>query len=293
MKSRLFIFLLIILFLPVFFILKVDRKNRLNLALVGESVAVLGFEPGLKEITFLIIPKGTLIETVHGYGFYRVEKLLDLDRLDNWKGEVITGSLGELLGLPIDGYLIFDKDFDKANLLKALIEAIKNKNQTNLSRGDLLRLWWQIKKIRPNKITLIDFSQTSVCIKSNLADNSQVFKLDQAGIDQLLKMSFKDEKIIDADLTIFVLNGTSHLGLANRTLRMITNMGGQVVGVGDWKQEAKNCELRAKKAKVKIYTSQKLMKIFNCHWGGENLEGYRADIVLILGEDYWQKLNGR
>jgi len=114
----------------------------------------------------------------------------------------------------------------------------------------------------------------------------------------LVNQLFKDEKIVQEDLAIAVLNGTTHFGLARKAARLITNIGGQVVEVGNienLKSQILNlkCEIRSPKRLKNAYTIQKLMRAFDCRWGGEDLADHRAEAILILGEDYWSRLNER
>jgi hypothetical protein len=62
-----------------------------------------------------------------------------------------------------------------------------------------------------------------------------------------------------------------------------------VVGIGEIENEKlkmknEKCEIRSQKKHKTSYTVRRLSKVFDCHWGGEDLENQRAEVVLILGE---------
>lgn len=280
-----FFFLLLLLFLVYHW----DDKHRFDLILQGRSTLVFSLIPQDRRLVTFFIPEGNLIETIHGYGPYRIESIFKLGELAGWGGELLLGSLEEFLGLPLDGYLISDELDLKSNeeketlkkiILKQVMETFKRKEKTNLSRWSLLRLWWQLTKVRVNKMVILSL-EPSMSLQEQ---------------DLIINQFFQDERLVEEDLAVAVLNATNYPGLANRGARLIVNIGGRVVAVGDWEKEPTDltvCQLKVSKKNFKTYTVQKIKKVFDCQWQGEDLAGYRAEVVVILGEDYWRKLNAK
>ena len=81
-----------------------DGENQFNIAINSQPVLVVSFNPAEKSLNVLVIPDGTFIETIHGYGPYRVESIYRLGELNKNGGELLSGSLQEYLGVPIDAY---------------------------------------------------------------------------------------------------------------------------------------------------------------------------------------------
>lgn len=272
-----------------------DGQNRLNLVFrfQGSSPLIMSFSP--ETSTILIIPANAFIEVTHGYGPYRAESIYQLGELEKkLGGELLAESVQEYLGIPVDGYIINSNVKTQMSELKeGLMEIFRNSlkggGKTNLTKWDLLRLWWKIRGVREDKINIIDLKEASASEEIILSDGTKAIKIDPERLERILSQFFVDEKIRQETLTIAVLNGTNHLGLANKGARLIGNMGGRVIGVGD--VESSRCEARSEKKYKNSYTVKKLIRVFDCEWGGENLENQRADVVLILGEQYWQKLN--
>lgn len=243
-------------------------QNQLNLvfdpAITGQPVLVAFFNPNEKSLNILSIPTGTLIEAVGGYGPYRVESLFGLGELDGRGGEVLTTSLQEYLGVPIDAYASMQSAKRKVQSAKEAKDSIlgvfssflKNEGKTNLTKWDLVRLWWKTNNIPEDKIKIVDLAEQPI---NGLA---------------------VDEKIRQEDLAIAVLNATDQPGLATKRARLVENIGGRVIGIGD--KENEKCQIRSEKKFKNSYTVKRLSKIFNCDWGGENLEGQRAEVVLII-----------
>jgi len=275
-----------------------DGQNRLNLVVESQPLFVASLAPK-ENLTILLIPDDTFIETIRGYGFYRIKSIYNLGQLEDRGGELLLGSTQEFLGVPLDGYALMenlklkadqDEQMVKKLLLSQIWRLLKSNQKTNLTAWDLVMAWWQLKKIRPSKISLINLDQLDVCSETTLADGSRAINVDPERLDQIVSQLFEDEKIGAEDLAISVLNGTSRPGLAKRGARLISNLGGRVVEIGGWRENVSGCELRGEKSTIKTYTAQKFKKIFDCQWTGEDLAGHRADLVVILGEDYWQML---
>jgi len=262
-----------------------DGKNQINLAFDAQPVAIASFNPQENSANILIIPNGTLVEAAWGYGPYRAESLFGLGELDGRGGEVLTTSLQEYLGIPIDAYAsmqsakckpssraqvegVQSAKEAKDSILGVFLSFLKNGGKTNLTKWDLFRLWWKINNIPEDKI--------------------KIFDLDPQLLEQIISGFAIDEKIKEEDLAIAVLNATDQPGLATKGSRLARNIGGRVIGIGElengeWKMENGKCQIRSKKIYKNSYTVKKLSKIFNCDWGGENLEGQRAEVVLIIG----------
>lgn len=277
-----------------------DGHDQFNLVINSQPIVIASFAPNKEKLlNLLIIPEKFNIDTIHGYGSYRIESIFDLGQLDGQGEELFTGSIENYFGLPIDGYIseinIGDKvdkpENAKKYILKNLAILFKEKGKTNLNKWDLIRLWWFTRKIHQNKIKKVDLGQISGSLEIISADGTKVTKPDPEKIDKIVKELFIDQKIVEEDLSLSVLNGTSLPGLAQRAARLIDNIGGRVLEIGNLSDKKNKCEIKSKKTQLRSYTLQKLIKIFNCDWTGEDLGDHRTEVVLILGEEYWEKIS--
>lgn len=288
-----------------------DGTSRINFVFETEPISLVSFTPEGKLLAFLVIPDGTYIEAIHGYGPYRVESLYQLGELEGRGSEVLAGSLQEYLAVPIDGWVaeggrrsgesvvtgapvakweIGDGEEARDLVARVLLQYLRSGGETNFTRWDLLRLWWQIRRVREDKITTVDLGQTSASQRVDLPDGSQATRIDPDRLNSIISRLFIDEKIRAEDLALVVLNDTDHSGLAHRGARIISNIGGRVVGTGEAEDGNEKCRLKSGRKDRDSYTVKKTAAIFNCQWTGEGLEGQRADVVLILGDDYWRRL---
>lgn len=236
-----------------------DGETQITLAVASRPVSVVSFSPLGPSLVFLTFPPDAYVEVVHGYGNYLVESIYPLGELEGKGrgGDLLARSLQENLGVPLDGYLTTDN----LKEIKALLES-----KTNLSRWDLWRLWWEARNVREDRVKLVKLDKP----------------LDPERLERIIGQYFVDEKIRREALAIAVLNATGQPGLATKEARIIKNLGGRIVGLGDIENE--KCQIASLQKYKNSHTVKRLVKIFGCPWSGENLFGQRADLVLILGE---------
>jgi len=271
-----------------------DGKTRINFVLAGEETSLVSFGPTEEELVNLAIPAGTQIEVTHGYGKYRIEAVWKLGKQEKRK-ELLVESLQENFGVPVEGWIYTtesrgQRTDTREELLSDIRKQILGKGETNLSKWDLVRLWWQVKKVRFDRAKSVDLSKISVLISSASPDGTQIWEIDKSSLDAYLARLVSEPKIREENLAVEVLNGTTHSGLAEQGARIISNIGGEVSWVGNSDIKYQKSNIKSRKEQKNSFTVQQIMKIFNAEWEEKEEEG-RAEITLILGEDYWQKLN--
>ena len=164
-KWPVLLFVLLLLAALVFLVFKIcssigrslwDGESQFNLAVNSQPVVIVSFNYQGKDINILKIPDGTFIETIHGYGPYRIESIYKLGEIKGEGGQLLADSLQDYFGLNIDGFLNGGKLPQeqkglKSFLLNQFFVSLGSRGKTNLSRWDQFRLWWQIKIVREKK----------------------------------------------------------------------------------------------------------------------------------------------
>lgn len=304
-KKHLLVFFLLVSIIIVVTLLAVkkavwDGRHQINFVIEGNPLIIASFNPADdKSLNLLTIPSSTLIETIHGYGQYKVEAISKLGQLEGRGEDLLTGSLEEFFSVPIDGYLspfspqdltLADPAAIKKGISATLLDLVKGRGKTNLTKLDLFRLWWQVRKVRADKIKAVNLNETAVFSLTTLADGTSAGEIDAESVGELVVKLFEDRQIRTEDLAISVLNGTSHFGLANKAAQKVSNLGGRIIEIGVAAGEKEKCEVKTEKANRLNYTVKKLMGIFHCRWVEGGPGEYRGQVALILGEDYWRKL---
>jgi hypothetical protein len=283
-----------------------EGESPINIVFEGDSIFIASFRPANENFNLLIIPEETFIEAIHGYGPYRVESLVKLGEMEGYGGDFLSGSFQEYLGLPIDGYILANGEFSldndlrkvKISIVKTIVSLLRGRGETNLHSWDLIKFGWKIIGLKESKINLFDLAEMTVFSETVLPDGTQAAQIDTLRLERIINRLFLEEGIRNGDLAIAVLNGTGKTGLAKQAARIISNIGGRVISEADFKEakegswlKGKRCEIRSSLDYKESYTVKRLSEIFGCSWVGEEKYEQRADVVLIVGENYWRYLN--
>ena len=181
-----------------------DGQSQLNLAInpsiADQPVLIAAFNPEEKSLNVLLIPPRTFIETIHGYGPYRVESIYRLGELNKKGGELFQGSLQEYLGIPVDAFAsISNFEFpisnETKNSLSELLVGLLKSGKTNLTKWDVIRLWWSLRNIRQDKVNLVDLGQTSASQEVDLLDGTKANKIDTERLESIMSQFFVDKKL--------------------------------------------------------------------------------------------------
>lgn len=269
-----------------------DGKNRLNLVLNVNPISLVSFDPGSQTINFLTIPDGTYIEAAANYGPYRIEKIYPLGELEGRGIELLAVSLETYFGLPVDGWLEAEGEWQGTSEAKRLLSGLiilglKEKSLTNLSRWDLVRLWLMVNRTRGHKVETVDLGETTVAEEFNLPDGTQAKKIDQQRISRIIGNLFTDYRLRQEDLAIAIMNAGGEIGLATKGAGLVGNIGGRLVEVGDWPEELIECQIKTTPMAKKTYTSQKFAQVFGCQLRADLEKDSRWDVLIILTGENW------
>lgn len=276
-----------------------NGQDDINFVIAAEDVFLVSVEPTEKRLVVLRIPAQLVIEASRGYGEYRIGAIYELGELEKKGGELLRESVQEYFGVPVERYLkIPNTQYAIPNtrngLLKILNSLIlKREGATDFSPVELFRLWWTIRKVPSDRLISLDLSKFNLVEEKSLADGSKVLTLERGASDNLAAKYFTQKKIREENLAIKVVNATSHAGLANQAARIINNMGGRVVSVETKETEGEKCQVMAGEKKRKSRTVESLLGIFNCDFTAADLSGQPAEVVLEVGEEYWERWKGK
>jgi hypothetical protein len=264
-----------------------DGNYRLNFVITNtQNLYLASFDPRNENITLMKIPPNTILEVPYGYGKYQVQFLEKLEEIEN-RPDLTEKTVRENFGLAVDGWVrVGEGDPEtKRNFEKLIFQLVEGKGKTNFSVWDIWRLWWQARKVKETDFQKLNLEQMGVFTKDKLPDQSWVLLLDKAVFDQRVRNIFNDQMIRLENLSVVVLNGTDYSGLAERLSRILVNSGVNVVAVGNSEEPIKSCLVKSPKSLKGSKTVALIRRLWNCLWQEENEAG-RADISLILGQDY-------
>lgn len=269
---------------------KFGKFDRFNVVVAGKQVELFSFDTTSHSVVVVTFPDDLYMTDVfHGYGQYRISAVYAVGQLDKRGGETLSGTVGDYLGIPVEGYFIngsqaIGSDPQGLFLSPGMIFA----KATNLNFLDRIRLAQLAMGIRTDKVTKIDLSSWAAPLV--LADGSNVQFLDKAVLDNDLPDIFSEEGIRAEKLRVEVLNSTGEIGLGNRAARILTNIGATVINVGDTNVPLVGCKVSAVKDFADSVTVRRIAAAFSCQVE-QKVNNGRADVTVIVGKDYSDSLN--
>lgn len=261
------------------------------------NLSIVSLNPTLERFTVVKLPLEHRVylpsqgkqplKTIYGAG----------NLLDPKRGTELTAkNASYLLGIPIDGYLLvgegglrqLSKLFDGGSLKEYL--SIKNITllpqivglahgylRTNLSLSELGRIVYFLWRVRPSKMGITTLKPEDFN--------------DQAALDQRLYSFIEDKNLVQERLKIQILNGTPKHGLAAFAARMVKNMGGEVIRLGNYERQDLTKGFLVLNESGS-YTARRLAYIFgvvDSRPPKSSIEK-RADITVILGSENYSKI---
>lgn len=243
--------------------------SRLNFVLIDREKIPLVFSFEEKSGIILTLPVHDKFRVTRGFGEYELRKVFALGELDKRGGELVSETLEENIPVAAFGYF-YDEENNIDDYLKSpqkmffkvFYRSFKGRIRTDLGKRDLFLL----------------------LVKSFMIDSAQV-RLENYVPDR--SDLFKDKKIREESLSIEVLNATEQSGLAQRVAKLFDKSGGRVVRIADAPQKQESCRIITSKS-LTSYTFRWIKSLYSCPVEQVGNGEARADITVILGENYWK-----
>lgn len=265
---------------------KYGKFDRFNVVVQGAPVTVVSLDSKEHTLTVVRFPDDFYVsEVVPNYGAYKISSVYRVGELDHRGGQVLSWTVSDLLGIPIDGFMATT---GKIGAIKGFFMQpnVIFKSQSDLNLLDRLRFIFALEQIRFDKVTEVDLEKNTSPLV--LADGSSAKSMDKDQLDSLFGGYFVEAAIRDEGKRVEVINTTTVVGLGTRLARTLSNIGLSVVNVGSANGEVGQCEVRAVKNDLNLFTVRRLAKDFSCKIAARESED-RADISLILGSDFADK----
>lgn len=260
------------------------RHARFNVVLTTKPVSFLSFDVLEKTATLVVFPDDLYIpDVVGGYGPYKISAVFPVGQLDKRGGPVLSESISEYLGVPVDGFIKVDKNFS-VDLKKIFLDprllpsAGSDLNPLDLANTVFLGVTTPLAKIK-----IVDL--TKIASPLVLADGSTALTIDKEVLDYHLVGLFEEKDIKKDGLRLEVTNTTRVPGLGARVARKITNIGSLVVMVSSSDKKLAGCQLETTQKAKHAPTVKRLSAEYHCQIVPTVAEG-RADVTILIGESY-------
>jgi hypothetical protein len=294
-----------------------DTKSSYNLLYAVQNeqkklseISFINLQPRQKEVTILHISDLVYVDVPRGYGEWTIGSIFPLGQEDGGRGTTLLRlAVSRLVGLPLDGIVINQGGQSSA---EELISSLR-KNQlavlglagnikSNVTTWELLTLSKFLSSVRTDKVISLDLAKSTITESKLLPDSSRVLGIDNIQLDSFIRNNLADAAFTDENVTIAIFNATSHPGLAQSASRMVTNMGGTVVFIGNTETyQAKTVVLDISDDPSSLeITKKRLIEIFApwcqkevCTSSDPKVTSARSQLVIVLGEDFYSYWNKR
>lgn len=272
-------------------------QQRLTLVVgrEGESLAVVSVPPKGPVLVLYLDPR-VMVDTIHGYGEYKVGSLMQLGKIEKLGTSLMTGSLQQTLALKIhDVVLQSVPDQSKLDLvfLKSLVRPMALSVIGHpLSITDVYRYFKTLAQLRSDQIMVVPVHESRLSYTKTLPDDSVVYILDKERLDGYLQNQMKEHFLGEEEYGMAIVNTTPHSGLAASLSRILLNNGMDVVSVGENQDHLTQSKIIvANQADLTSQSVLFLSSLLQLSPEVGELSDYRARVVIMLGEDYFSYLS--
>lgn len=247
-----------------------------------------------KTATVLPLPDNLLIETLRGYGPYKVESLPGLGKLEKLPHTFITQSLAFGMGIDVRDLIIVAVDpslTTPQGLQKLLTQTLLLNAESSLAYYDRYVMWTVFGSMRRDQVNVVDLLSANVVKRSTVPGGELTYSADIVKMDVLISQLFSDIEYQKERKVIAVVNTTTEARLATRVARALTMMGVDVVNIQQVSQTLEHTKLEYEDKKLETSRAASLIRsLFSLSPSAEAVSPqhsieYRADLVLFLGTD--------
>lgn len=253
-----------------------------------------------KAMHVISFPSEMRVNAVGSYGLWRLSSLYSLGEIEGKSGSILRKSVSEFMGADVAGYIVYadeeveiSQDSLRSKLKRIVIKTMLGESETNFSLYDLIRIFRSISLVPAGETDLIGLEESGVLEQEIQPDGAVVFTADSQFLDRLVKRLFSYQEIVEEEIAIAVVNATEHRGLGAGVGRIVRNIGGDLISVSDYEQKLGGSRfIVSEEGLENSFTVVKLAEIFIPQKieAGPILE-HRADLLMVVGEDYWERLN--
>lgn len=285
--------------------------NVVMLSLQGDQtfkLTVISLHPNENKAIVLNIANETYLELPKGLGAWPLSSVWRLGQEEQppQGASLLKLAVSQLLGLPIDGLIIFEQSQFNRSATELLGEWRKNpwllltflkSVKTDLSLTEVMWFLKQATSLRSDRIITLDLAESVITESKLLPDSSRVLSVDQVKLDLFVREKMSDRRIAQEAATIAIFNATKYQGLASHAARMVTNLGGNVVLISNSTQQLSNSKVLLKEPSNQAHqqTATRMSQIFapsclqqSCLVDDPKIVNSRAQVLIVLGEDYFK-----
>ncbi len=275
-----------------------DNRASVAVALNTKPTSVLVVQNDPKRLTFLVLGDEAYVET--GKIKTPLEKLGFFTEAAD--GRELTKVLSLTFRANIANYLFFDRDYiankenagkifkNLASLTTPFLILTEGKGpdikDTDITRIDMFRLWWQLKDLSTDKLELVDLSGFGEEIT---ADSQKLLGFDEEALLREISKYLDNVQIAKEGSKIKIKNVSGRQAAGYLAADFIASTGGNVVDIELVTQDTGTSTILTNDKNS--YTASYLAKVFKCDIKSPvpTEAANSGEIVVVIGRDFIQR----
>jgi hypothetical protein len=142
--------------------------------------------------------------------------------------------------------------------------------------------------IRSDQVRVVNLGEIDALKLTTLPDNSKVYVADLDLLDKFSLRELANPNFLAQRYTWEISNATAHFGLGNRVKRIVANSGFDVIGVRQSQVPYAKSFISVRQAAENVYL-HRFAEYFNLPVKTNTDLNDRADVVFVVGEDFWEQ----
>ena len=264
----------------------------------GERVLLISLDPESTNVLVFDLNPNVMIETVYGYGDYKIGSLLRLGRMEKLGSDLLQESVQHTFGMKMADVLpVSTATVQVINaayiqrLAKPMLVSLLGRP---LGISDVWRYISATSSLRDDQVTVISLHESRLAYSEPPSDESIELRLDQQRLDGFIQAQIHGTNYINEKIGVSIINTTSHPGLASSLSRISLNSGIDVISVGESQDTlATSAVIYDKPETADSETVRLIRELLPGSTLTSKSEAIRADVVVLLGEDYNDYLTKR
>lgn len=274
-------------------VMQVDKSSRLR------AVDTVHLMPDRRRLVVVGIPLGIKIPVVRGYGQYRVEAIWRLGEIENWGDTLLTESMEHLIGVRFERSLVIEVG-DQTYQGNELIDKISRK----LILGAVMRpldwyesilIYREMSQDLRERVVMREPDSDRLLIRDTDVSGIETLRFDMLQFDAWLETLIMPIDSEFGRIGVVVENTTVQPGMAAHWSRFVRFGGFDLLGIQSSDFSLKDSLVIFADSDIANSVGgvslQRLYPDFEVIVG--NLDEYRADVLVRVGEDAAQAFNYR
>ena len=235
-----------------------------------EPPTVAVYKPDTKKIYFVTLDNKLHFETAN-----EARPIESVNALNSSnETEKVLGAVSRITRTPINNYIIYNekieankdsmeeifKDFASISTpIKLATGGVSGLN-TNMTRNDAFRLWWQIKSLSFNSLDYTNLASFSSEIITK--DGDKVLGVDAISVHNFMSELLENDNLYESSESIIIDNASGIVEAGSLVNDFVTSVGAKVGNVNYSDQVVEKCSIGAKDEKS--YVANYLEKLLIC-----------------------------